>query len=295
MSKGKNIILILAVMLVGSCGAPTPTVVETVTTITPLPIPSATPSPFPTETITTIPHTPTPTLTLTPPIPLEPEQARATIQALLREPIDCAAPCFFGITPGQTTLGEAWNIFTLLGIQHERSVYRHPDYKGMRLTTARYDFLRMGFTLIARDDIVMYLQVWITPEEQKAGIPREWLTYSPETLISRYGSPSRVSLSVDRGPNLFITMTMFFDERDLIVGYLGDHVTPYKAGPLEICPLTAQFDGVWLGMGKDPTNAPEPILPLERATGMTMEEFSQLMTGNHETACFIIKNEEFIR
>jgi len=294
MFKGTNIILVLAVMLVGSCGAPTPPVDDAITTITPLPGPSATPSPFPTETITPIPHTPTPTLTLTPPIPLEQEQARATIQALLREPIDCAAPCFFGITPGQTTLGEAWNIFTLLGIQYERSVFRHPDYKGMRLTTARYDFLRMGIELVMREEIVVNLHVRLAPEEQKAGVAREWLAYSPETLINRYGTPSRASLSVDRGPNLYIVMTLYFDELDLIVGYSGDHVTPYRAGPLEICPLTAQFDGVWFGMGKDPTNAPETILPLERATGLTMEEFSQLMTGNHETACFVIKNEEYI-
>jgi hypothetical protein len=253
MKRTTLVILVLVTFLIVNCSpqltedsVAATTTSQSAFTMTPVIRPSetATPTHLPSQT-------PTATLTMTPPIPLGSEEAEATIQALLREPVDCAAPCFFGITPGKTTLGEAWNIFTILGILHKRSVYRHPDYKGMRLTTARYDFLRMGITLIARDDIVMSLDVNMTPEEQKAGIPREWLTYSPETLIKRYGQPSKVELALDRGPNLYFEMILYFDKYDLIVSYAVNSDYPEDAGPLEVCPLTAQFDIVALWMGEN--------------------------------------------
>jgi hypothetical protein len=225
---------------------------------------------------------------------LGPEEARGTIQALLREPVDCAAPCFWGITPGRTTLGEAWNIFTLLGIQHLNTTYTAPEYKGMRLATAQYDFLSVEITLVMRDDVVMNLLARMTPEEQKTGISREWLSYSPETLINRYGLPSRVILVLDRGPNLFFEMDIYFDEFDLIVAYLGNHVISEEVGELEVCPLVAQFDMVALWMGKDPIDLPLHGVSVDKATGMTLEEFSKLMIGDPDKACFIVKAEEFL-
>jgi hypothetical protein len=247
-----------------------------------------------TETLTPTSQTPTPTLMLTPPIPLGSEEAKATIRASLHEPVDCAAPCFWGIVPGRTTLGEAWNIFTLLGIQHLNTTYTVPEYKGMRLATAQYDFLSVQITLVMRDDVVMNLLARMTPEVQKAGISREWLSYSPETLINRYGLPSQVILVLDRGPNLFFEMDIYFDEFDLIVAYLGNHVISEEVGELEVCPLVAQFDMVALWMGKDPIDLPLHGVPLEKATGMTVEEFSQLMTGDPDQACFILNDKEFI-
>ena len=288
MKKLSWLMLILTLVACGPAVVATPTVA---------PSPSSTLAPATvtaTSTETPTPQTPTATLTLTPPIPLGSEEAKATIQALLREPVDCAAPCFWGIMPGQTTLGEAWNIFTLLGIQHLNTTYRDPAYKGMRLTTAQYDFLSMRITLVMRDDIVMNLHVRMTPEEQKAGIAREWLAYSPERLIYRYGQPSKVDLALDRGPNVAFAMIMYFDEYDLIVIYGGNQVVPRQAGSFEVCPLTAQFDMVWLWMGKDPIYPPGSHVPLEKATGMTLEEFSKLMTGDSNEACFTVKGEEFL-
>jgi len=54
------------------------------------------------------------------PIPsntLEPQKAHEVIAALLQEAIDCSAPCFWGIVPGQTSPVDALSKFNHLGIQ----------------------------------------------------------------------------------------------------------------------------------------------------------------------------------
>jgi hypothetical protein len=284
-------LLVITFLIVG-CGPATPSAISTQTesrVLSPTVFPSAY-SPLPTHTKTL---TPTATLTLTPPIPLGSEEAQATIQALLREPVDCAAPCFWGIVPGRTTLGEARNIFTQLGILYSNTTYTNPAYKGGRLTTAEYDFF-VEITLVMRDDVVTNLQVGINPEEQKVSIPREWQAYSPETLINRYGTPSKILLDLEWGPSPLFDMVIYFDEFDLIVEYAGYNIIPRKVGSPEVCPLTAQFDMVWLWMGKDPVYPPLPGVSVEKATGMTPEEFSKLMTGDPDKACFIVKAEEFL-
>jgi hypothetical protein len=46
-------------------------------------------------------------------------------------------------------------------------------------------------------------------------------------------------------------------------------------------------------MGKNPKDPPRVAVPLEKATSMTTEEFSKLMTGNPSKACFTLNGEIF--
>jgi hypothetical protein len=109
------------------------TVIVPPTTLTPmitdtLPVTNTTePTPSPTHksTMTSTPTmtgTPTPTATLTPPVTLEPAVAKEEVKRLFKEEVDCATACFWGIVPGETSLGEATNILKRLGISW-RSIY----------------------------------------------------------------------------------------------------------------------------------------------------------------------------
>jgi hypothetical protein len=112
---------------------------------------------------------------------LEPAQAEEAIGTLLQEPVDCLAPCFWGIVPGQTSLSEARNIFTRLGLPVASTTYEGKEFHGIR-----YDFesgLSIIVTLTVQDETVMNLRVDIGLEKSQPGVPREWLAYSPETLI----------------------------------------------------------------------------------------------------------------
>lgn len=266
-----------AAMVLSSCGLSIPTQ-PTSQTHLPTPI-LITPTPT---------FSPTQTATPTQPATLEPRQALETIQALLQKPVDCDAPCFWEIVPGQTTLRDAENVLMRLGLQIEHTVYNAQDFYGIS-----YD-VDGGLSLIAtftvRDEIVTDLRVDINPETQEMGIPRDWLAYSPETLIERYGTPSKVDFFLGgAAPDTSYAMDMYFDSKNLIIEYYS-----YDLGPnLQICPLIDQMSSVRIWMGADPVNPPPDSVPLEKATSLTMEEFIQLLTRDLNTACFNLNVDAF--
>lgn len=217
------------------------------------------------------------------------EEAKETLKTLLQEPVDCAAPCFWGIVPGQSTFSEAISAITHFGLQLLYvNTLANKDFR-----ESRYDFesgLSISTSLAIQDNIVQNLRVYITPEKRRTGVPRAWLAYSPETLINRYGLPSKVDFNVDRGEFPSYVIDIYFDSMDLIVEY-----TSYDLGAnLRVCPLTDQIRSVRLWMGKNPENPPPPkLVPVDQATSMTIEEFSNLMTAKTNTACFNLKEEMF--
>jgi hypothetical protein len=268
----------------------TPPIISLTSTLTPTPIPSITLAPIVTIEQHASP-TLTPTITMTPLNTLEPEKANEMIKTLLREPVDCSAPCFWGIVPGQTTIEEAESIFSHLGLQTEIITYQGKDFYNVA-----YDLdsgLSIYVNLPIQNEIVENIELKINAEKQNAGISRDWLAYSPETLIERYGIPSRVDIGIDWGPNTLFTMELYFDEVDLIVEY-GSTNMPHKQNwTLEVCPLTAQLDGPWLWMGKNPRYPPGRGASLESVTSLTLDEFSKLMTGDPDDACFIVDGDVF--
>jgi len=161
---------------------------------------------------------PTQTMTLTPPVTLEPGQVENTVKTLLQEPVDCEAPCFWGIMPGKTTFGEAQNLFLRLGLNLRFTLAEG----GKEFYGVIYDLSKgseITPVLTVQDNIIKNLKIGINPTEQKAGTSREWSAYSPETLIERYGTPSKVNFASDWGPQSFFEMDMYFDNFDLIVHY----------------------------------------------------------------------------
>ena len=254
-------------------------------TLTVTQLPSLTPLP-PTLTSTETPiETPLPTLNA--------EQTEETISSLLQGSADCQAPCFWGIIPGETTLSEANDIFTHLGLEIASAPHEGKEFYG-----TRYDFdngLSISVILTVQNQIVENLRIKIDPEQHKPDIPREWLAFSPETLIRQYDAPSRVELVMIAGPgtSTYFEMDMYFDTADLIVVYEGPDMVPWQANSLEVCPLTAPFDFVRTWIGPNPVYPPESAVPLETATEITLEEFAELIAGDPETACIKLKSDVF--
>jgi hypothetical protein len=228
--------------------------------------------------------TPVSTNAPTPVDTLVPENRKEIINHLLREPVDCAAPCFWGIVPGQTSSDEARSIFSHFGIQTVVI-----NNKGEDFYNFDYDLdsgLSISVVLPIKNNLVETATVTLVPDLQKEEKIREWSAYSPETLINRYGSPSKVDFAADWGPSPLFVMEMYFDSVDLIVQYAGNNIIPGKKGTSTICPLTAQFDSIRIWMGKDPLYPPGGDVSIEKVTSMTVEKFSKLMTGDPDHACF---------
>lgn len=232
---------------------------------------------------------PTPTITLTPLDTLEPAQVTETLQPLIKEPMNCAVPCFWGIIPGKTHLDEARIFFSRLGFTPFDGTDRNSPSSGMYFYTISYDSGSGYLSLYASENLVE--DIVVTPDipKPKEGSPREWTAYSPETLIKQYGSPSRVEFAIDWGPSITINMIMYFDVSDLIVNYSGYNMTPKT-----FCPLTAPFDFVRLWMGHNRPHTPSfETISLEKATSLTMDQFAQLMKADPKKACFNLKEDAF--
>lgn len=278
-----HIFLGIALLLLGCIPA------STTTTSSQVEPPISLPTLFATLTPTS---TLTPTVTIFPTLPptLEPAQAEKIMRTLLQEPVDCEAPCFWGITPGQTALSEAINIFTHLGLQVNSTTFQGKDFYGVK-----HDFedgLSISVILTIQGEHIKNLRIRIHPERLLES-SRKWLSYSPETLIRRYGTPSRVDFWLGRvAPIPTHSMQMYFEKSKLIVQYIGTKLLDYGP-PLKICPLTNQVEDINIWMGDDPQYPPSPGIPLEDATSLTLEEFSQLMLGEPEKACFELKAEAF--
>src|SRR5258708_4265568 len=264
-------------------------------TIQPMQTPLATIPIIPTSILTSIgmtrlpSDTPSPTATLIPFDTLEPAQVTEILQPLFNEPMNCSVPCFWGIIPEQTSLDEARIFFGRLGFT---------PFEGINPSSGRYFYTISYDSGTGHDSSATFHtdfnnnlieNIVITPDipKPKEGSPREWIAYSPETLIKRYGSPSSVRFTVrsyglsGSSPNIGINMIMYFDTSDLIVQYSG-----YTMNPKWFCPLTAPFDFVRLWMGHNPPDTPSfETEPLEKASSLTMDQFSQLMTGNPSNAC----------
>jgi hypothetical protein len=138
-----------------------------------------------------------------------------------------------------------------------------------------------------------YLRVDIGPEKQVVGVKREWLAYSPETLINRYGRPSRVVFALDWGPRSFFDMVMYFRTQDLIVEYAGYDVVPWQQGVPWVCPTNLHYDTIRIWMGKNPVYPPSGGSPVDQATYLSIDSFSALMLGDSDKACFPLNLEVF--
>lgn len=250
------------------------------------------PTSTPTLAIT---ETPSSTAIQTPLVTLRPENVKETMQPLLQDPMNCAIPCFLGITPGKTSLDTVRAFFSPLGFIHR---------EGTDLNSGR-DFYSIGYEdFIGRDShVTLYItnnlveNIYIMPEiiKQKEGSPRDWIAYSQETIIKKFGQPSRVDfyLAWPGSGGSEIIMNMYFYSSNLIVQYTGENMLDSSNHSPHLCPLTAPFDYVRLWLGPNPPNSPLAGVPLEQATSLTMDQFTQLMLGDPQNACFIINEDEF--
>ncbi len=285
--------MLLAFFLAG-CSSSTSPITPTrpflpLSTVVALPTSTLTPLPSPTPTMTAtieFSPTPTPTPTIMPQNTLEPTEAAQAILSLLRDEVDCQDPCIWGIVPEQTTLPEALGIVQHLGLEPLKIINNQGPFYD---TDFKFEnSLRTGLGFEINNDVVKNISLSISPSKSSQE-PRAWLAYSPETLINRYGSPSNVYLFLSRGPLTGFVMFLYFKQVNLSMLYdirdLGNNI--------KICPITNEFDYIEATLGKSKLDLYLDGVPLEKGTGMTIEEFSKKMTGDPNKACFYIKPENF--
>ncbi len=263
--------------------------------------PTATSTVKPTTTPTpTMTWTPTPTVTLTPPATLEPDLAKAEVKRLFKEEVDCGKACFWGIVPGETSLGEATNILKRLGISWQ-SIYDKDDMEVYSTRVGAIDSARGTLELYTQNGLVENIRIgfdtWFGGDKV---VPHsEWLAYSSETVLKRYGKPSKVEFRIDYphepgAPpgSVWYDIIIYFDDLELIIEYAE---APSKDGKfIKACPIKDLFlSGIGIWIGKDPRYSPFPAISLEDATGLTLDEFYELMANGNPNTCINLITEAF--
>ena len=209
----------------------------------------------------------------------------------LRDPGDCLAPCFWGITPGQTTCDEANRILFHLGMSPFNTTVDGKDH-------ANYEYqlksgLSIDLTLTLQDNIVENQLIQMKYLSSNAKTASGWMAYSPKAIIQRYGKPSQVEFYWSLGAKTTFTIILYFDKFDLISEFHSLD-GPEPSSPV-VCPLAIRYDHVWIWMGKNPYFPPGRGVRLDEGTSLnTIDEFVNRMTGDADHSCFTLKLDAFL-
>jgi hypothetical protein len=214
------------------------------------------------------------------------------MEPLLADPIQCAGTCFLGITPGKSSMEETKAFFSPFGFEHLEGIDLYDPDSGRNFYTVEYESDQgrsFHVSFWSSNHLVDSIQITPHIAGQKEGSPHDWIAYSPETLIQKFGQPSRVEFGLDLMEKVTINMVFYFDDINLIANYAG------IGDPTHFCPMTFPFDHVRLWMGPNPPYPPLfSTVPLEESTSLTVDQFTQLMLGDPQTACFTINTGVFV-
>lgn len=204
---------------------------------------------------------------------------------------DCKAPCFWGIIPGKTKYTEALALFQHLGLKTYYIDGTNAGYFGFDYDlTGTCDF---GANLRIKEGIVDKIVLYIGPTSNLEP-ENEWRTYTIDTLIKEYGTPSRVGVFLGSvAPTPGYEIVLYYDDIELIAEYDGDNQGLGAPGEVQLCPLTDQTVTSRIFLGKNPENPPFSEYYIKDVTDLSLKEFSDLMTGDKEKACFDVTYSVF--
>ena len=240
---------------------------------------------IPTSTAT---FTPEPTATSTPLPTLSPDEAVTKIQRLYATNNGCLLPCWWGIIPGTTDWETARHFLAQLssGIIEQTN----PDFPGI---ISSHVNLLIGWAphrYIVDNGIVIKMEGYIemTP------------LFDPTTILATYGPPSEVRVEGDEYLDIFL----FYPEQGFLLEYqTRNGNTEWINGVARGCirPNGVTYIVVWspaetftfserLQQTTQFRADPDPGLPLEEATGMTIDTFYQTFRNAEPPLCLETPN-----
>lgn len=296
------LVFIICVVIVTGCAStaqihpnPIPTL-EMTPSIVPSPVPTSTPLLKPTISSSPTPTSsfPEPRVTL-PPFP-------GGVEESFENPV-CKFPCWWGITPGITTWEDSKNLFLSLGfslhtkvddeyVSHEAEINQPESIYNTRIK------------IYTKDDKVEYIA--IKSFLPQADFQKRYSAYELKKILRSYGIPSRILTFASLLGDGTYGLDLFYDEEGFLISY-GGNVHADKSGNPVVCPDfsygSIEGIGIYLqspNIAQKIENFPDEELktsfrisegylhPIERVTGLTPQEFSNLFIGDNPSYCFTI-------
>lgn len=229
----------------------------------------------------------------------DPTKIYETRKLLLQKQDECEQPCFWGIAPNTTTITDAKTIFDglnsplILQVESSNANYYYSEFSASNGVGVNID-------LIEHDHVIEFVKTDLALSNVEDSVPtRSWLAFSPETIISKYGTPSYVDLFFPMGPSDGISpymsyiLTLYYDELDLILEYVSS-VYIDDENNITICPLNDNMDGVSMWFGRQVSDTPQKKgIPLKEVSSISIDDFSSIMQmENKIEACIYVQKHD---
>lgn len=294
---------VAAAMLLGGCTAPnlpqsSPTP-EAALTPSPLPEITATRTARPTVTrrpTATVTRTATPTPTLVYLPTLSPEEAQEEIARLMRTNNDCEGNCVWGFRAGESRYDEA--IRYLKSIRGAAKEDIRSQRQDAWVSFHFRDYARVGLHLWAKKNILQQIEIEGGGLQLPGSTTEDWLAFRPDMVLRRFGPPNQVNVLMATAPEGRINYEMiwFYDQMYITYSAGRNQIIILPQHILHACPLvdhnidrfrliSGPYSSVEMDRGDD----------LTRVTSLTVEDFSQILTGDPAKACFDLDYNAFNR
>ena len=272
--------------------------------------PSSTPTPTPTPTsvkysgIRVISRTPSLTPTVTPtdisftplwtPLPtIPPQEVASYLKQLVSEDPDCYLPCWMGITPGETTIEEAWQLLAPFA----SDLYTWRTQISMWLDFEKYDDLglispslyntEMITQFVIKDEVVSVIYANIFGAKDR---------YPLQTVLNTYGKPSEIWFGVSALANWNGSLNLHYSDVGMNLHYVSyiDVVDVPEGDQIVFCfQEVYHYAELWNpNLNLSYYNLHDTLwrLPLEEAIGMSIDEF-YFNFKNADQACIETSKE----
>jgi len=131
----------------------------------------------------------------------------------------CSLPCFWGITPGSTSLDDAIDFFQPFGINRKHAVALYILSKS----------ILNGATLFEEEGEIVGVAVFGGGRPDEISTFWEiWTEYLPQKIIGKYGYPNRIWFDAYHNPEvpnpdkpIGYSLWFFYDEKDFLLVYFG--------------------------------------------------------------------------
>jgi hypothetical protein len=231
----------------------------------------------------------------------------------------CELPCWWGITPGETSWEETQQMFLNWG----RSVGSRGEFHRISpfARHARYPFdYVLEHTVYEQDGVVhilgvtghalggsnFYVEGWPLPQY----FAQDWHRYALDQILARLGPPSEVLLHYWPHEDALYSVGVIYEDLGVLVTYMGgvkgeEEERVYGLSHVEICPTLDEltdiniwlrapdeersmaeiFTARWSGQGYYNLPYGESSPSLGEATGMDIETFYQTYLNPHSQTC----------
>lgn len=237
------------------------------------------------DTVTTL--TPIPTLSV--------EQLGNLLSELMDTNADCELPCFWGVRPGITTVQEAKDIFENQGVEWGENTIILGYARGDG--SFYYPDVFVSFSIM--NDIVEAIRVEGTRDQYDLAFKftEDWNQYNPAMMLARFGMPTEIYLASPffaeaNVPNEY-QLSFSYPSLGIVIDY-SIVAEALGTGRSKLCFAIDHVQKIFLNLNvPDDLNEQnisgpdmaENVKSWEEATGMSVEEFSDLLMDSENQKC----------